>query len=336
MELGGAGKPVASVLIPAFKEQERIAQTLQRVDAALAEIPSYRWEIVVVDDGSPDETSAQVSAAAAQISTPVHLVQHVVNQGLGGALRTGFGLTTGVLVLVLDSDLSYHEDHIQRLVQSWEQTRAHVVIASPYMEGGHSTDVPKVLERRSRIANRILSSAALEDIKTLTGMVRAYDGPFVRGLSLKAVDVDINVEILYKTQLLRGTIVEIPAHLDWSGMADRATRNTVASRRGRWNTAKSLVLSYLFRPFLFPLVPALVLGLVAFILTVAGYLGWQGLAIASLVLSVLLVYTSLAMLQAKRYFEELYFQGARAGLGDGRGSLGHAWREVLAEEPRSR
>lgn len=306
-------RPLASVLIPAYCEHEGIGGSLRRVAAAVRGLDHYDWEIVVVDDGSPDATSEQVRVAAADLDVPVRLVRHVVNQGLGGALRTGFGHTRGVLVVVLDSDLSYHEDHIAALVQTWESTRAHVVVASPYMPGGRSTGVPGVLERRSRIANRILSAAALDDIKTLTGMVRCYDGPFVRGLSLKAVDVDINVEILYKTQLLRGTIVEIPAHLDWSGMQHRATRSRVMSRRGRWNTAKSLVLTYLFRPFWFPLVLALVLGLVGLVLTALGQLGWQGLAVVCLVLAVLLAVMSLGMLQAKRYFEELYFLGARVG-----------------------
>jgi hypothetical protein len=227
--------------------------------------------------------------------------------------------------VVLDSDLSYHEEHIARLVDAWESSRAHIVVASAYMEGGRSTGVPAMLDRRSRTANRILSRAALDDIKTLTGMVRCYDGPFVRGLSLKAVDVDINVEILYKTQLLRGTIVEIPGHLDWSGMEHRAARSGVMSRRGRWNTAKSLVLTYLFRPFWFPLAPGLLFGLVGVVLAAMGHLGWQGLAQTCLVLAVVLMVASLGMLQTKRYFEELYFLGSRSQGGHSDLAFAHPW-----------
>lgn len=296
-----------------------------RIAVALGSLDRYAWEIVVVDDGSPDDTSGQVQLAAKEIDVPVRLVQHITNQGLGGALRTGFGHTRGIVVVVLDSDLSYHEGHIAALLEAWEKTRAHVVVASPYMEGGRSTAVPTALERRSRIANRILSTAALDDIKTMTGMVRAYDGPFVRGLSLKAVDVDINVEILYKTQLLRGTIVEIPAHLDWSGMAHRASRGSIMSRRGRLNTAKSLVLTFLFRPFWFPILPALILGGTGVGLAVTGRLGWQGLAVTCLVLGVMLAVASLSMLQAKRYFEELYFQGARVQGRTEDGAYAHPW-----------
>ena len=321
----GGERPIASVLVPAYREEEGIRSSMGRIAIALQALDRYAWEIVVVDDGSPDDTSGQVQLAAKEIDIPVRLVRHIRNQGLGGALRTGFGHTRGTVVVVLDSDLSYHEGHIALLLEAWEKTRAHVVVASPYMEGGQSTSVPKALERRSRIANRILSTAALGDTKTMTGMVRAYDGPFVRGLSLKAVDVDINVEILYKTELLRGTIVEIPAHLDWSGMAHRASRGSIMSRRGRLNTAKSLVLTYLFRPFWFPLVGSLLLGGTGVGLTVAGRLGWQGLAVTCLVLGVMLAVASLSMLQAKRYFEELYFQGARVHGRRDDGAYAHPW-----------
>jgi glycosyltransferase involved in cell wall biosynthesis len=309
---GQSGRRLASILVPAFQEARGIRASLGRVAVAVAELDRFDWEIVVVDDGSVDDTSGEVDAAAGEIAVPVTLVRHTVNQGLGGALRTGFGATSGAVVITLDSDLSYHESHIARLLTAWEQTHAQVVVASAYMQGGRSTGVPGSLARRSRIANRVLSSAALDDIKTLTGMVRAYDGPFIRALSLKAVDVDINVEILYKTQLLRGSIVEIPAHLDWSGLSSRSARSSVLSRRSRWNTAKSLVLTYLFRPFWFPLAPALVLGLLGVIIATLGHLTWSGLAICAIVASVTLLVSALSMLQAKRYFEELYFQMARS------------------------
>ena len=50
----------------------------------------------------------------------------------------------------------------------------------------------------------------------LTGMVRVYDGRFLRSLDLRAMDTEINTEIIYKAQILHARIVEIPAHLDWS------------------------------------------------------------------------------------------------------------------------
>src|SRR6476469_50445 len=94
--------PMASVLMPAYREQDGIRASLHRVVRALAALPQYTWEIVVVDDGSPDATAEQVGLATAElglaspsaedpVATPeIRLVRHVTNQGLGGALRTGF------------------------------------------------------------------------------------------------------------------------------------------------------------------------------------------------------------------------------------------------------
>ena len=59
----------------------------------------------------------------------------------------------------------------------------------------------------SRGANRLLGLADGGGLRTLTGMVRVYDGPFLRSLDLRAVDTDINTEIIYKARLLHARIV---------------------------------------------------------------------------------------------------------------------------------
>ena len=67
----------------------------------------------------------------------------------------------------------------------------------------------------SRWANRFLSLATNHSVSTVTGMVRAYDGPFLRSLSLKSMSMEINPEVIYKAMLLNARIDEIPAHLNW-------------------------------------------------------------------------------------------------------------------------
>ena len=84
--------------------------------------------------------------------------------------------------------------------------------------------------------------------------MRAYDGPFIRGLDLKSMGPEINTEILYKAQILRARVIEIPAHLDWTGQSERMKARKVSLKVS--STSKLLMFSsFLFRPIMFFLVP---------------------------------------------------------------------------------
>jgi glycosyltransferase involved in cell wall biosynthesis len=293
-------------LVPCYRESAQVARTIRALDELAARLTEVAWSILVVDDGSDDETDRRAVEAARSVRTPVRVVRHRTNAGLGGALRTGFAQSDGDLVVAVDCDLSYGVDDLARIVTHWLATRAHIVLASPYMVGGRTEAVPRALAFRSRAANSFLSRMALEDIKTLTGMVRAYDGPFIRSMSLKAVDADVNVEILYKAQVLRCRIEEVPATLSWRGLEHRTSRAAFTGYRSRWVTYKQLVNGYLWRPFWFPLIPALVAGVLALAILVAGKLDWAAVGVVCSVLTVQLAIASLMSLQAKRYFEELF------------------------------
>jgi hypothetical protein len=189
----------------------------------------------------------------------------------------------------------------------------------------------------SRGANKLLAASSGHRVTTVTGMVRAYDGPFVRSLNLKAMGPEINAEILYKAQILRARVVEIPAHLDWSEQAERLAVRRVNLRVSA--TTRLLVFaSFLFRPLVFFVVPGLVLGALAaatlgplawtavgrFGATSGGFVGrldqaaagaWDlhphAFAIGAVALVVAVQLLSLGVLatQAKRYFEELFHLG---------------------------
>ena len=111
----------------------------------------------------------------------------------------------------------------------------------------------------SRGANWLLSTAAGGGLTTVTGMVRVYDGRFLRSLDLRAMDTEINTEIIYKAQILHARIVEIPAHLDWSFHGTGGIRRAATNFRVSRSTLSSLFSSFLFRPFLFFMLPGLIL-----------------------------------------------------------------------------
>jgi hypothetical protein len=158
----------------------------------------------------------------------------------------------------MDIDLSYSPDHIERLLAALRENGAKIAIASPYMMGGKVSHVPWTRRILSRWANRYLSFAANGKWHTLTGMVRAYDRRFLNTLDLSATDVEINTEILFKAQLLRARIVEIPAHLDWS-LQKIENQNRRSSMRILRTVMSCLFSGFIFRPVIFFILPGLIL-----------------------------------------------------------------------------
>jgi glycosyltransferase involved in cell wall biosynthesis len=222
-------QPSVSVVVPAYNEATLLADSLSRLHDYLCTLDdTYRWELVVVDDGSSDSTGALADEfAATHARVVVH--HHHENEGLGGAVRTAFRRCTSDYLVMMDSDLSYSPDHIHPLLDTIIATGASVVVASPYRPDAKATGVPPSRLFTSRAANRVLAWAAGGGLTTLTGMVRAYDGDFVRSLDLEETGPTVNCEVLYRARERGAAVVEIPAHLDWSRLRVHRDRRSLKS-----------------------------------------------------------------------------------------------------------
>ena len=104
------GRPRLSVVVPAYGEADRIADTVTTLRRALAEPGGEGVEIVVVDDGSHDETAQRAQAAGAD-----RVIRFPANRGKGAAVRAGMLAATGSAVVFTDADLSYPPAQIVRL-----------------------------------------------------------------------------------------------------------------------------------------------------------------------------------------------------------------------------
>lgn len=338
-------KPFVSVVVPAYNEAPILTKNLARLCEYMKSLEDeYRWELIVVNDGSTDETG-DLAEAFAGTRDNVHVLHHMYNFRLGQALRFAFNNCRGDYIVTMDSDLSYSPDHVGKLLAKIRETRAKIVVASPYMKGGKVSNVPWLRRTFSIWANRFLSLTVTKDnllpnLSTLTGMVRAYDAGFLSRLNLKAMDIDIQPEILYKAMILRARIVEIPAHLNWS--SDKPGKAGSNQRKSSIRIAKSIISSllsgFMFRPFMFFILPGLALMLPAIytLMLVFMYIFIQfqnlpasfgplnyriGAAVAaafemsphafvvggiSLMVAIQLIILGILSLQSKRYFEELF------------------------------
>ena len=143
-----------TVVVPAYNEADNLSDSLERIVEELrTSLADRTWEVLIVDDGSVDDTADIATAEAERLRVPgvdIRVLRHVANRGLGGALQTGFAASSGAVVVVVDCDLSYAPDHIPTLVHAVEDGKAQIAVASPYMPGGRTVAVPPSLERRSQ------------------------------------------------------------------------------------------------------------------------------------------------------------------------------------------
>jgi glycosyltransferase involved in cell wall biosynthesis len=245
-----ANKTSISIVLPCYNEEAILENNLNHVVQYLeTKNGKYAWEIVVINDGSKDKTGAIADDYALK-ENRLRVIHHPTNLNLGNALKTGFQNAKGDIIVVLDIDLSYSVDHVERMVDTMVETGSDIVVASPYMKGGQVTAVPFSRMIMSRWVNRFMSVAAQEKYYTFTGMVRAYRREFIRYVNLKTKDYEINPEIMYKAMILRAKIKEIPAHLDWTEQNKYAGKRTSSMRviRGFFS---GLMSAFIFRPYIF-------------------------------------------------------------------------------------
>ncbi|WP_276168401.1 glycosyltransferase family 2 protein [Zobellia alginiliquefaciens] len=333
----GRTKPLVSIVLPAFNEEaiiEKNVSLLYDYFSKLADL--YSWEVLIINDGSTDNTKAIADSLANSIDN-LRAYHHIVNRNLGTALRTGFQHSKGDYVIVLDIDLSYSPDHIEKLLSEIETTQADVVIASPYMKGGKNTAVPGLRLLLSKTVNFMMRKASRLNIYTFTGMVRAYNGEFIRSLNTKSSTFDINTEILLKAYILRARVIEIPAHLDWSEQ-QKLGKTRTSSLRIVMGIFNGLANSFMFRPYMFFWIFGLLIFLPSFYMilwimidaiqyypmtmeTANGFGHRFALAISkvfaerpysfivggtAMIISIQLLSLGFISLQKKRYFDELF------------------------------
>ncbi len=247
-----------SVVVPMFNEEQNVTNTLDRLTRALDSIPQ-RWEIIVVDDGSTDQTKKLVGDYS-RFNRWVRLVSYPANQGRGKALRVGFERAQGQIICTTDADLSYDEKYVLQMVDVLDRNPGvDLVVGSPYAPGGSTDGVPLSRLLPSKWGNRILGFAMRGGLTTVTGVLRAYRRECINSLELESDGKEIHLEILSKALAMGYKVRELPAVLK-----NRARGKS--KFRFRATAVSHLIFSFFEKPMI-------LFGAVGFFMLLLGFLG---------------------------------------------------------------
>jgi dolichol-phosphate mannosyltransferase len=148
--------------LPAYNEERSLPALLERcvpLSKAL-EAQGMRFRVIVVDDGSKDGTIAAGRSFEGRLG--VEVVPHVVNQGLGAALRTCVREALqragdDDLIATMDADNTHDPGILPEMVKRMQETKADIVIASRYAPGGEEVGLTKLRQVLSRGASFLLT-----------------------------------------------------------------------------------------------------------------------------------------------------------------------------------
>ena len=247
-----------SIIAPMYNEAKNVNSTTASI-AQLLSTFEKPWELLLIDDGSTDNTLEIARKAEKEIDN-LRVISYPVNCGRGRALRTGFEYARGKYVITIDFDLSYSPDHILLIYEQLVDPSLmnDVVLASAYMKGGKVIGVSPFRLFISKLGNKILEYTFPQSFKTSTCILRGYKREVLQALELASDGKEIHLEILSKVCALGFRVKEMPATL--------TSRKTGKSK---FDLRKTSVTHFLFSIFERPI---LLFGITGIFFILSGFL----------------------------------------------------------------
>lgn len=235
-----------SVVLPAFNEKRRIGSSLEAIGRHLAGL-GVAVEIVVVDDGSTDDTFGTVCRIAESMPVPMTVARYERNAGKGRALKVAFGLTRGSRILFSDADLSTPIEETTRLLGALDEEGVDIAIGSRKMAGADiQVHQPWWRENMGKVFT-MLARRLIPAVSDTTCGFKAFDGDAGRDLFSRSRvdDWSFDAEILVLAGLRGYVFREVPVRWhDEAGTKVRVIRDALLALAGlariRWNVLRGV------------------------------------------------------------------------------------------------
>jgi glycosyltransferase involved in cell wall biosynthesis len=193
-----------SVVVPVYNEERTLAAIVRK----LISLPRLQ-EIVIIDDCSTDRTAEILDALRAE-HPEILTTRHEKNKGKTEALKTGFRMTSGEIVIVQDADLEYDPQEIPDVIAPILEGKADVVFGSRFLVRKAARAVyfyhylgNKLLTFASNLATNI----NLTDVETC---YKAFRGDIIRNIRIHSSGFGFEIEVTAKVAKLKCAIYEVP------------------------------------------------------------------------------------------------------------------------------
>jgi glycosyltransferase involved in cell wall biosynthesis len=191
-----------SVVVPMYNEEPTVGDVISRLHAVL-EIAGFKFEVIVVDDYSRDNSAKAASKMGAKV---YRLRRHM---GKGYALRAGFAKAKGDIIATIDSDGSHLPEELPLLLLPVVQGKADLVIGCRFSNQATSA-TSRLNQAGNRLFNLLIRILTLNPICDSQSGYRVMTAKVLRSMNLQSGEYEIESEMLVKTARKHFRILEVP------------------------------------------------------------------------------------------------------------------------------
>ena len=197
-----------SVIIPAYNEEKRIGESLQKIHDFL-QSRGYEYEVIVVNDGSQDGTSRVAGKSALSAKNKLKILENEKNKGKGFSVKKGALSSMGEYVLLTDADLSTPIEEIDKLLDSLGRGNDIAIGSRAIADSRVSVAQPWYRQMMGRMFNVIIRMSLMGDFKDTQCGFKLFKGDIVRKIApeMKIDGFSFDVELLYLARK-HGCVIE--------------------------------------------------------------------------------------------------------------------------------